>query len=74
MGDAQEAWSDDCQKNFKEKLAHLTASARFPLNWVTNPEFIDFCQTFISGAHIPSQKTLMQRIIPSTLKKVRMEI
>lgn len=63
-------WNTDLQTKFETAIGRLTASASFPLNWVTNPEFITFCQDFIVGAKVPSRKVLTQWIIPGILKQV----
>ncbi|KAF4622376.1 hypothetical protein D9613_009287 [Agrocybe pediades] len=63
----------DSQDMFEKMIGRLTASAGFPLSWVTNPEFIEFCKTFIPNAVVPSRKSLTRRIIPSILSTIRIE-
>ena len=48
----------------------LTTLANFPLSWVENPEWLAFCDKFIPGAISPTQKVLMQQIIPAEVKKI----
>ena len=48
------AWSPESQRSFETRLAHLTASASFPLSWVDNPEWIAFCDEFLPVAKQPS--------------------
>ena len=65
------AWSPESQRSFKTCLAHLTASASFPLSWVDNPEWITFCDEFLPAAKQPSQNTLTHLIIPATVNNFR---
>lgn len=64
-------WSDERQKHFETLVGWLTVSAGFPLNWVSNPEFISFCREFIPQAEVPSRYVLTNQIIPSALERIR---
>ncbi|KAH9988278.1 hypothetical protein BJV74DRAFT_796328 [Russula compacta] len=47
----------------------LTASARLPLSWVDNAEWIRFCDEFLPAAKSPSWKTLTCRLLPAIVGK-----
>ena len=49
----------------------MTASAGFPLSWVDNPEWIDFCTEFLPAAKLPSRKTLTRRLLPAAIEELR---
>jgi hypothetical protein len=49
----------------------LTASAGFPLSWVNNTEWIDFCTEFLPAAKLPSRKTLTHRLLPAAVEELR---
>lgn len=74
FGDQPMPWTDERQKLFEQFIARLTASAGFSFAWVGNPEFIRFCQEFLPGAKVPSRRTLANRILPTMLKTVRVNI
>lgn len=63
-------WNQDRQSDFEKRLAKITASAGLPLAWVDNPEWIGFCDTFIPQAHLPTRKTITNRIIPNLVKEL----
>lgn len=65
------AWSDARQMRFEERILRLTASAGFPLSWVENPEWLNFCTEFIPQAKSPSRKVLTQRLLPRTLAELQ---
>lgn len=65
------AWSDARQVRFEERILRLTASAGFPLSWVENPEWLNFCTEFIPQAKSPSRKVLTQRLLPRTLAQLQ---
>lgn len=65
------AWTKERQAQFETAIARLTVSAGFPLAWVDNPEWINFCAEFIPGAKSPSRKTLTTRIIPKAVEGLR---
>ncbi|KAJ3497528.1 hypothetical protein NLJ89_g10338 [Agrocybe chaxingu] len=71
LREPQEPWDEESQKTFETFLARITASGDFPLSWVTNPEFVSFCQKYIPDARLPSRKVLTNRILPRALKDVR---
>jgi hypothetical protein len=48
----------------------MTASAGFPLSWVDNPEWIDFCMEFLPAAKLPSRKTLTRRLLPAAITEL----
>jgi hypothetical protein len=68
---ASRYWPKEKQKGFETHLARLTASAGFPLSWVDNTEWIDFCTEFLPAAVLPSRKTLTRRILPAALEEFR---
>jgi hypothetical protein len=47
-------WPKEKQNSFENRIARLTASAGFPLSWVDNMEWIDFCTEFLPAAKLPS--------------------
>jgi hypothetical protein len=49
----------------------MTASAGFPLSWVDNAEWIDFCTEFLPAAKLPSRKTLTRRLLPAAITELR---
>ena len=65
------SWSDARQMRFEEKILRLTASAGFPLSWVENPEWLNFCTEFIPQAKSPSRKVLTKRLLPRTLTEMQ---
>lgn len=65
------AWSDARQMRFEERILRLTASAGFPLSWVENPEWLNFCTEFIPQAKPPSRKVLTKRLLPRTLAELQ---
>lgn len=64
-------WWEANQQWFKLRMVHITASCRFPLTWVKNPEWIAFYDDFLSCAEVPFRKVLMQQLIPAEVKKYR---
>ncbi|KAH9023574.1 hypothetical protein EDB83DRAFT_2208122, partial [Lactarius deliciosus] len=60
-------WSDARQARFEERVTRITAAAGFPLSWVENPEWLDFCNDFVPQAKLPSRKVLTKRLLPQTL-------
>ena len=60
-------WSDARQASFEDRLTRLTASAGFPLSWVENPEWLNFCTEFLPQAKSPSRKVLTRRLLPRAL-------
>ena len=64
-------WSREKQKSFDTHIARMTASAGFPLSWVDNAEWIDFCTEFLPAAKLPSRKTLTRRLLPATIAELR---
>lgn len=64
-------WSKEKQKSFENRIARLTASAGFPLSWVDNAEWIDFCTEFLPAAKLPSRKTLTRRLLPAAVEALR---
>ncbi len=67
------AWSDGRQTRFEERIIRLTASAGFPLSWVENPEWLDFCTEFMPQAKSPSRKVLTRRLLPRTLAELQLQ-
>ncbi|KAF7974572.1 hypothetical protein HWV62_11944 [Athelia sp. TMB] len=67
----QPPWTKERQEGFKTAVAQLTVSAGFPLTWVDNPEWIDFCAEYIPGAKSPSRRSLTSRIIPKAVSSLR---
>jgi hypothetical protein len=63
-------WSREKQKSFDTHIARMTASAGFPLSWVDNPEWIDFCTEFLPAAKLPSRKTLTRRLLPAAIEEL----
>src|SRR5882762_3343649 len=59
-------WPKEQQTCFENCIARLTASAGFPLSWVDNTEWIDFCTEFL-----PSRKTLTNRLLLAAVDKLR---
>ena len=55
------------QTRFETLVTHLTASARFPLNWVENPVWLTMCDEFMPNAKSPLRKTLTQRLLPTAV-------
>ncbi|KAH8991817.1 hypothetical protein EDB86DRAFT_2779880, partial [Lactarius hatsudake] len=51
---AEPTWSDARQARFEEQVTRITAAAGFPLSWVENPEWLDFCNDFVLQAKSPS--------------------
>ncbi|KAH9038670.1 hypothetical protein EDB83DRAFT_2228509 [Lactarius deliciosus] len=64
---AEPTWSDACQARFEERVMRITAAAGFPLSWVENPEWLDFCNDFVPQAKSPSRKVLTKHLLPQTL-------
>lgn len=64
-------WSPEKQKSFDTRIARMTASAGFPLSWVDNAEWIDFCTEFVPAAKLPSRKTLTGRLLPAAITELR---
>ena len=60
-------WSDACQACFKDRLTCLTTSAGFPLSWVENPEWLNFCTEFLPQAKSPSHKVVTWCLLPRAL-------
>ena len=56
---------------FENHIARLTVSAGFPLSWVDNTEWIDFCTKFLPAASLPSRKTLTRRLLPAAVEELR---
>ena len=67
------AWSSERQMHFEVRLMRLTASAGFPLSWVENPEWLNFCTEFLPQAKSPSRKVLTRRLLPQALSSLQME-
>jgi hypothetical protein len=61
------AWSSGCQMRFEERIIRITTSAGFPLSWVENPEWLDFCTEFVPQAKSPIRKVLTRRLLPQAL-------
>ncbi|EGO04877.1 hypothetical protein SERLA73DRAFT_149218 [Serpula lacrymans var. lacrymans S7.3] len=61
-------WSIEMQQEFGRCLAHLTASAGLPFQWVEDPEWIQFCQRFLPNAQPISHKVLSNQLIPAEAK------
>jgi hypothetical protein len=56
---------------FENHIARLTVSAGFPLSWVDNTEWIDFCTKFLPATSLPSQKTLTYHLLPTAVEELR---
>jgi hypothetical protein len=63
-------WPKEKQTSFENHIARLTASAGFPLSWVDNAEWIDFCTEFLPAAKLPSRKTLTNRLLPAAVAEL----
>ena len=48
----------------------MTALAGFPLSWVDNPEWIDFCTEFLPAVKLPSQNTLTCCLLPAAITEL----
>ncbi|KAI0719371.1 ribonuclease H-like domain-containing protein [Cerioporus squamosus] len=68
---AAPAWDGGRQELFEAFLGRLTASQGWSLSWVENPIWLEFCDTFLPDANIPSRKVLTQRIIPNQVVHFR---
>lgn len=66
-------WNDERQSLFEGKLIRLTASADLSFSWVENPEWLAFLREFLPQAKSPSRKVLSQRLLPQTLKVLRVD-
>lgn len=64
-------WSPEQQRSFGIRIARLTASAGFPLSWVDNTEWIDFCTEFLPAAKLPSRRVLTRRLLPEAVAGLR---
>ena len=58
-------WNPGRQRQFEEKLSQVTTTCGFPLIWVDNPDWIEFCDEFIPAACLPSHNTPSHQIILS---------
>lgn len=64
-------WTKEDQAEFECMLVRLTASANFPLSWVENPVWLQFCDRFLPGSKSPSRKVLTSRILPKEVGRFR---
>ncbi|KAF8956007.1 hypothetical protein BDZ97DRAFT_1618886, partial [Flammula alnicola] len=67
-------WSSARKKNFERRILRLTASAGFPLSWVSNPEWHKFCDEFVPGAPNVTRKVLTKRILREVVAEFRAEV
>lgn len=61
-------WNAARQSLYNSLVTRLTASANFPLSWVENPVWLEFCDEFLPSAKIPSRRVLTTRLLPEEVK------
>ncbi|KAI0827853.1 hypothetical protein BC628DRAFT_1317586 [Trametes gibbosa] len=64
-------WTAARQSHYESLVTRLTASANFPLSWVDNPIWIEFCDEFLPSAKVPTRRVLTSRLLHNEIKHFR---